>query len=272
VLQSKGDFGQDLKSLLCYNKRNDLFMRIGKQAMKISILTICPEMFDSFLQSHIVTRALQLQTAEMEVIDIRSYADGSFRHVDDLPYGGGAGMILRCEPVLSALASARIPGSMTIALTPSGEVYSQKQAAQLAQADHVILICGHYEGMDARILSEVDTELSIGDYILTGGELAAMVVADSVLRLLPGNLKSGSLEWESLDQDLLEYPQYTRPDIYQGKSVPPVLRSGDHERIRKWRLRQALLLTRERRPDLFARHVLTPEEKMLLVKADQAAR
>lgn len=237
--------------------------------MKITILTICPEMFDSFLQSHIVMRALQLLTAEIEVIDIRDYADGSFRHIDEAPYGGGAGMVLRCEPVLSALASVRIPVSTTIALTPWGEVYSQKQAVQLAQTDHMILICGHYEGMDARILSEVDMELSIGDYILTGGELAAMVVADSVLRLLPGNLKSGSLEWESHDRDLLEYPQFTRPIAYHGKIVPPVLRSGNHEQIRKWRLQQALLLTRERRPDLFARHDLTSEEKMLLAKADR---
>lgn len=240
--------------------------------MKITILTICPEIFDSFLQSHIVARASKIQTAEIEVIDIRDYADGSFRHIDDSPYGGGAGMILRCEPVLSALASVRTSESVTIALTPSGEVYSQKQAVHLAQTDHVILICGHYEGMDARILSEVDMELSVGDYILTGGELAAMVVADSVLRLLPGNLKSGSLEWESHNGNLLEYPQYTRPDVYHGKTVPSVLRSGNHEQIRKWRLQQALVLTRKKRPDLFARHDLTPEEKMLLAKADQAMR
>ena len=218
--------------------------------MKISILTICPEQFGDFRKTPLISRALEKGILELEIIDIRDYTPGCFRKVDDSPYGGGAGMILRCQPVLSALEAVHCPESHTVVLAPVGKSYKQEDARRLSCEEHLILICGHFEGMDARIYPHADEMISIGDYILTGGELPAMVIADSVLRLIDGSIKPESLREESFDQGLLEYPQYTRPADYQGQKVPDVLLSGNHEAIRKWRKENAFRLTAELRPDL----------------------
>ena len=241
--------------------------------MRISILTVCPELFGSFLQSHEVKRAAERSGAEVEVVDIREFAPGSFRHIDDSPYGGGRGMVLRCQPVADAVEAVKECGKnisvRTVLLSPAGTVYDQKKARELAAQDHLILVCGHYEGFDARIYPLADELISVGDYILTGGELPAMTVADSVLRLLEGNLKEGGAGEESFEDGLLEYPQYTKPAEFRGQKVPEVLLSGDHEAVRKWRLKAALKETAERRPDLLERRKFTEEEKALLRELEE---
>ena len=219
-------------------------------AMKITILTICPEQFGDFQRTPLIARAVDAGLLELSIIDIRDYAPGSFRHVDDSPYGGGAGMILRCQPVLDALEAVRTPLSHVAILAPIGKPYVQADAHRLAAMEELVLICGHYEGMDARIYPYADEILSIGDYVLTGGELPAMVICDSLMRLVEGSMKKKSTVEESFEEGLLEYPQYTRPADYKGQKVPEVLLSGDHEAIRKWRQEEALRVTKERRPDL----------------------
>ena len=221
--------------------------------MRITILTICPEQFGDFKRTPLISRAVDSGLLDFEVLDIRDYAPGSFRKVDDSPYGGGAGMILRCQPVLDALESVRTSESHVIILAPAGKPYTQKDAHRLSSEKHLIFICGHYEGMDARIYPHADELLSIGDYIVTGGELPAMIITDSVMRLVKGSMKEESTIEESFEDGLLEYPQYTRPAEYNGEKVPEVLLSGNHEAIRKWRKEQALKLTREMRPDLLDR-------------------
>ena len=228
--------------------------------MKISILTVRPEMFHDFLESHVIARAKQLGAATVEIVDMRDFVKGSFRAVDDSPYGGGRGMILRCEPVLKALEAVRGEGAegserngfgvLTAALTPAGDRFTQKMAHELAELSHLILICGQYEGFDERIFSRIDREISLGDFVMTGGEIGAMAVTDAVVRLLKGVLKEGSAEEESFENGLLEYPQYTRPAVYEGMAVPEVLLSGNHEAIAAWRKEAALAKTKVRRPDL----------------------
>lgn len=238
----------------CKAENADRLYKSGdSRIMKITILTICPEVFGDFMRTPIISRAVASGLLEMEIVDIRDFAPGSFRDVDDSPYGGGAGMILRCQPVLDALESVSGPDSHTVVLAPIGKRFSQADAHRLASGEHLILICGHYEGMDARIYPHADELISIGDYILTGGELPAMVVCDCVLRLVKGSMKEESTLEESFEDGLLEYPQYTRPADYKGEKVPEVLLSGDHEKIRQWRQEESLRLTRELRPDLCER-------------------
>ena len=236
--------------------------------MRITFLTIFPQLFDSFLAAPIPQRAVKKGALEIEVVDIRDYSPGSFRHIDDSPFGGGPGMVMRCKPVLDALSAVRkahpAPASVSAALSPAGAVFTQKTARRYAELDHLILICGHYEGMDERICRRVDEEVSIGDFILTGGELAAMAVADAVIRLLPGAIRPESTGEESFENGLLEYPQYTQPAVYDGESVPDVLLSGNHEKIRKWRLKESLRRTLLRRPDLLADRIPADEERRLL--------
>ena len=236
--------------------------------MRITFLTIFPQLFDSFLAAPIPQRAVKKGALEIEVVDIRDYSPGSFRHIDDSPFGGGPGMVMRCQPVLDALSAVRkahpAPASVSAALSPAGAVFTQKTARRYAELDHLILICGHYEGMDERICRRVDEEVSIGDFILTGGELAAMAVADAVIRLLPGAIRPESTGEESFENGLLEYPQYTQPAVYDGESVPDVLLSGNHEKIRKWRLKESLRRTLLRRPDLLADKIPADEERRLL--------
>ncbi len=225
--------------------------------MRISFLTMFPEMFGSFLESPVVARAIRSGAAACETADIKEYADGSFRKIDDSPYGGGPGCVLRCEPVIGALEAVRGPESHVVILSPWGKPYTQKDARRLSEEKHLVLLCGHYEGFDARIYPYADEVISVGDYILTGGEIPAMAVADSVIRLFPESLKEESTEDESFEHGLLEYPQYTRPVEFRGERVPEVLLSGNHEAIRLWRQEEALRITRERRPDLL---VEEPEE------------
>ena len=241
--------------------------------MKITFLTIFPQLFDSFLAAPIPQRAVKKGALEIEVVDIRDFSPGSFRHIDDSPFGGGPGMVMRCQPVLDALRAvqkeqAGDAASVTAALSPAGAVFTQKTAHRFAGLDHLILICGHYEGMDERIYRHVDEEVSIGDFILTGGELAAMAVADAVIRLLPGAIRSESTGEESFENGLLEYPQYTQPAVYDGESVPDVLLSGNHEKIRKWRLKESLRRTLLRRPDLLDGRILSEEEKQFLAEIE----
>lgn len=231
--------------------------------MKITILTICPEFFESFLQSHVVRRAHKTGAAEVQILDLKAFAEGSFRQVDDSPFGGGRGMVLRCTPVFRALE--HLPDrSLTAVLTPAGRPYTQETAHRYAKTEHLVLICGHYEGIDERILSRADEAVSIGDYILTGGEIPAMAAADSVLRLLPGVLRAGSAEKESFENGLLEHPQYTQPAETCGMAVPEILLSGNHAAVERYRFAESVRITLERRPDLIAKRRFTEEERAVL--------
>ncbi len=220
--------------------------------MKITILTLFPEMFRGFLQESIMKRAIKAHKVEFEIINFRQFSTLKHQQVDDTTYGGGAGMVLSVEPIYYALQSiADIDKATKVLLTPQGEPYHQKRAESLADKDHLVLICGHYEGFDERVRNLVDFEISIGDYVLTGGEIPAMAVIDSVVRLVPGVLGSSeSHEIDSFSEGMLEYPQYTKPYDFMGMKVPDVLISGNHQEIEKWRLEQAKKRTAERRPDL----------------------
>ena len=223
--------------------------------LNINILTLMPEDFKGFLSSHIVKQAAKNQTASIHIIDIKKFAKGSFRNIDDSPYGGGPGMILRYEPIVKAINAVKKNKSFTILMSPSGRTYNQSMASKIAHTyNDIIMICGHYEGVDERVMNYVDLKLSIGDYILTGGELPAMVVADSILRQLKDNLKASSLEEESFNHMLLEYPQYTHPREVDGLQVPDVLLSGDHKKIKRWRYIQSLKMTEKFRPDLLKKY------------------
>lgn len=230
--------------------------------MKIRILSICPEQFDSFLHTPLISRSMASGLLDLDIVDIRNYAERSFRKVDDSPYGGGPGMVMRCQPILDALNAHRSDQTHTIILTPIGKPFDQEDAHRLSKEEELILICGHYEGMDARIYKHADELISIGDYILTGGELPAMAVTEAILRLVDGSMKKESTEEESFETGLLEYPQYTKPADLNGDKVPEVLLSGNHEAIRKWRQEQALELTKQKRPDLIRRNrfLLVEEE------------
>ena len=240
-------------------------------SLTIHILTLFPEMFPGPLGASMIKRAQEQGLVAITVTDIRDYAEGRHRVADDAPFGGGAGMVMKPEPIYAAVEAARCPAEQgcrerVILLTPQGRTLNQGVAAELAGYEHLILVCGHYEGVDERVRQHlVDDELSIGDYVLTGGELAALVVLDAVARLVPGVLgaEEGAAE-DSFAAGLLEYPQYTRPADFRGWQVPEVLLSGHHEQIRRWRRQQALRRTRERRPDLFARLQLTEEDWELL--------
>lgn len=239
----------------------------------IDILTLFPEMFSGPLTSSILKRAQERGLIIFNLVNIRDFSTNKHHTVDDTPYGGGAGMVICPEPVFGAIEHVlalrrQISRRRVSLLCPQGRPLNQALAADLAQEDHLVLICGHYEGIDERVREKLVTdEISIGDYILTGGELPAMVVADAVARLIPGVLgEDTSTEEESFSEGLLEYPQYTRPREYHGMTVPDVLLSGHHEDIRKWRRRQSLMRTLARRPDLFAQVVLDNEDKAILRK------
>ena len=237
--------------------------------MKITILTLFPEMYENFLNTSIVGRSIQRGIIEVECINIRDFSEDKFKRVDDTSFGGGAGMVMKCQPVLDALDSVKKDSSHTIMMNPCGRPYTQQKAHELSSYEHLIILCGHYEGMDARINDHCDELISIGDYVLTGGELASMIIVDSVTRLLKGAIKQESYEEESYEQGLLEYPQYTKPADYKGEKVPEVLLSGNHSKIKEYRTLQSLLLTRKNRPDLFEKYVLSKEERKILEKYDE---
>lgn len=234
--------------------------------MNFHILTLFPEMVMSGLSESIIGRATSNETVGVEAVNIRDFAFNKHNKVDDYTYGGGAGMLMQAEPVFLAHEDVvkRIGHkAKTIYLTPQGRIFTQKMAEELACESDLILLCGHYEGIDERVLEEVVTDyVSIGDYVLTGGELPAMILVDAVSRLVPGVLHNGdSAEYESFSDGLLEYPQYSRPEVWHEKAVPEVLMSGHHANVEKWRHEQALLRTKERRPDLYDAYVAAnPEE------------
>lgn len=232
--------------------------------MRITILTLFPEMFEGFLNTSIIKKARLKNLVEINVVDFRPFTQDKHTRVDEYPFGGGQGMVLMCQPILDALSSVRKENSHVILTNPAGEKYSQKKARELVLKDDIIILCGHYEGYDYRITEYVDEEISIGDFVLTGGELASMVITDSIVRLVEGVINEDSANDESFENNLLEYPQYTRPVDYNGSTVPEVLLSGHHENIRKYRLYESLKLTYQRRPDLLEKHQFTDEERKML--------
>ena len=218
--------------------------------MKFDVLTLFPEMFKS-LDESIIGRAREKGLIEINLINIRDFSKDKHKKVDDTPYGGGAGMVLMPDVVYDAYDSIKDKNAKVIYLSPQGKVLNQNKVKELVKEEHLILLCGHYEGIDQRVLDEiVDEEISIGDYVLTGGELPAMVLIDSVSRYTQGVLKDESIKEESFSNNLLEYPQYTRPEEFRGKKVPEVLISGHHENIKKWREQKSLEVTKLKRPDL----------------------
>lgn len=218
--------------------------------LEIDVVTLFPEVFPGPLTQSIPGRAMDRGLARVTPHDLREWGIGRHRSVDDYPYGGGPGMILRPEPVAGALGALRHAASIVILMDPGGEPFRQARAQDLARRSHLIIICPRYEGVDERVRPLVDLELSIGDYVLSGGELPALVVIDAILRLLPGAIDEASTEDESFTHGLLEYPQYTRPATFRGEAVPGILLSGDHGAVDRWRHEQALERTRRRRPDL----------------------
>ena len=218
--------------------------------MRIDVITLFPEMFEGPLRESILGRARDRSLVQIALHDLRDYATDRHRVVDDAPYGGGAGMVLKVEPLAAAIRGLKRDGSRVLLLSPQGRLFTQTVARELAALPSLLLVCGRYEGVDERVRAFVDDELSIGDYVLTGGELAAMVVIDAVARLVPGVIEAASLVHESHTRGLLEYPQYTRPAEFSGLRVPDVLLSGDHRAIEQWREDEARKRTRERRPDL----------------------
>lgn len=236
--------------------------------MKIWVLTLFPEMFQGPLSTSILKRAKEKGLFDYQLVNFRDFAKDRHRTVDDTPYGGGAGMVLKPEPVFAAVDSIMAQANSCpyrILTTPQGEPFNQRLAKELAAKEELLFICGHYEGYDERIRSLADREISIGDYVLTGGELATMVMIDAIVRLIPGALgDEQSAQNDSFSEGLLDYPQYTKPAVFRGLAVPEILLSGHHARIAAWRRRQALQRTAERRPDLFAKLDLTAEEREML--------
>lgn len=218
--------------------------------MKIDILTLFPNMFDAVLNESIIKRAKDQNKVIINIHNIRDYTTDKHNKVDDYAFGGGAGMVLMLEPIYHAINHLKTKESIIILMTPQGEKYSQKKALELSKLKHIIIICGHYEGFDERIRELVDMEISIGDYVLTGGEIPSMILVDSTVRLLDGVIKEESYQNESFQNQLLDYPVYTRPVEFMKMKVPEVLLSGHHENIKKWRLEQQIKRTKKRRPDL----------------------
>lgn len=233
--------------------------------MKIKILTLFPSMFDGILNESIIKRTIGKGIVDVEIIDFRIYSKDKHHKVDDTPYGGGAGMVISPVVINDALNDVRTENSHVILTTPQGLKYDQKMATWLATLNKdIIIICGHYEGFDERVNTLVDEEVSIGDYVLTGGEIAAMAIADSIIRLLDGAINKESYMTDSHQNGLLEYPQYTRPKVFNGIEVPFVLQNGNHKEIARWRLKESLRKTLLRRPDLLENKVLSKEEKEIL--------
>ena len=218
--------------------------------MKIDILSLFPEMYNGPFTESILKRAQADKKVEIEIHNFRDYSLDPHKNVDDTPFGGGSGMVLACQPIFDAINSLRKEDSLVIMMTPSGKIYNQKMAYELSKKNHLIILCGHYEGFDERIRSICDLEISIGDYVLTGGELPSMVLVDSIVRLLPGVIDEESSLNESFNNNLLDYPVYTKPRVYNGMEVPSILLSGDHAKIREYRLNVQIRKTKELRPDL----------------------
>lgn len=218
--------------------------------MKIDIITLFPKMFDGFLNESIIKRAINKGLVEINIINFREFSKLNNSQVDDTPYGGGNGMVLMPEPIVDAIESVKTEDSKVILMCPQGVTYTEQKAHELKEEKHLIFVCGHYEGFDERIRNFVDEEISIGDYVLTGGELPAMVISDSVIRLIDGVIKKESYMEESFSNNLLDYPVYTKPQEFRGMKVPEVLLSGDHKKIDEWRKEEQIKKTQEKRKDL----------------------
>lgn len=219
--------------------------------MKITIVTLFPDVIVPYINTSMLKKAQDQKKIEYEIVDLREFGEGERKTVDDRPYGGGIGMVLKPDVLAKAVKESENDSSVVILTSPSGSKYDQKMAVNLAKESHLIIIAGHYEGVDQRFIDKyVDMEISIGDYILTGGEIPALVIADSVSRLVEGVLKKGVIENESFENNLLEYPHYTRPEVFEGGKVPEVLKSGNHAQIQEWRIAEAVKKTKKVRPDL----------------------
>ncbi|MCP3142000.1 tRNA (guanosine(37)-N1)-methyltransferase TrmD [Pyxidicoccus xibeiensis] len=240
---------------------------------RVELLTLFPGMVSGYLGASILGKAQEKGLLSATVTDVREYAEGKHRVTDDAPYGGGAGMVMKPEPLVAAIEAARtrLPGARALLMSPRGPAFTQATARELVRHEAgLILVCGRYEGVDERVMAHLDGELSLGDFVLTGGEVAAMAVVDAVARLVPGVLGNvDSSVTESFEEGLLEHPHYTRPPVFRGSEVPAVLQSGDHARIARWRRWKSLMLTRERRPDLFARLELSAADQKLLARREE---
>ena len=234
--------------------------------MIIDIVTIFPEFFDTFLGTSIIKRALDQKLVEINLHQLRDYSHNKHKKIDDTPYGGGVGMLMQFPPFYDVINKLKTEQTKVILLSPQGKLFDQQTAKSLATHQHLILLCGHYEGIDARVESLIDMELSIGDYVLTGGEIPAMIVSDTVTRLLPGVIHEDSSEEDSLQNGLLKYPQYTKPDNYKGFEVPEVLLSGNHQLIENWRSAEQIKQTLIKRPDLIEKVILTKDQEQILKK------
>ena len=221
--------------------------------MRVDILTLFPNMFDGFLNESIIKRAIEKKLVEINIVNFRDYSKDPHNKVDDTPYGGGSGMLLTVQPIYDAVMDLKTEESLVILLTPDGIKYNQKIAYKLSEEKHIILICGHYEGFDERIRSIIDLEVSIGDYVLTGGELPSMIITDSVTRLIKGVIEEESHINDSFNNNLLDYPSYTKPREFMGMKVPEVLLNGNHKEIEEYRKSEILKRTKEKRPDLLER-------------------
>ena len=239
--------------------------------MNFHVLTLFPDMIRDGFQTSITGRAVEKGLLSLDTVNIRDFSVNKHNRIDDYPYGGGAGMVMQAEPVYLAYQSVaeKLPKKPKVLyMSPQGKVFNQRMAEELAQEEEVVFLCGHYEGIDERVLEEiVDEEVSIGDYVLTGGELPALVIMDAVSRLVGGVLHNeDSAEFDSFHDNLLEYPQYSRPEVWRDKAVPPILMSGHHANVEKWRREQSLIRTLERRPDLLENANLTKQDKKFLAK------
>lgn len=223
--------------------------------MEIIVLSLFPKMFDGFLSESIIKRAIDKNIVNIRVINFRDYSVYNNNQVDDTPYGGGAGMVLMCDPIFRCLDEIRDDDSYVVLLSPEGNRYNQEKAREYKNIKKLIIICGHYEGFDERIKEEADEIVSVGDYILTGGEIGAMAIMDSVIRLVPGVINNESLDDESFNDGLLDYPVYTKPEEYRGKKVPNILLSGNHQKIKNYRHNERIRVTKEKRPDLLSKDV-----------------
>ena len=239
--------------------------------MRIDIMTLFPEMCETVLNESIIGRARKSEKVELSCVNIRDFSGNKHNKVDDMPYGGGMGMVMAASPIYDCYKSLYSEGEAKphlIYLSPKGKTLTQKRVIELSRLDRIVLLCGHYEGIDQRVIEEiVDEEISVGDYVVTGGELPALILADAVCRMLPGVLSDDlCFEDESHFDNTLEYPQYTRPAVWMDKEVPEVLLSGNHAEIAKWRRKQQLLITKERRPDLYEKIELSKQDKKILEK------
>jgi len=233
--------------------------------MRITILTLFPQMFDGFLTNSIIKRAIAKEAVELKIIDIRTFTNDKYGRVDSAPVGGGAGLIMKCQPIIDCLKSILKPNSHVVLLSPRGKALNQSKVRYFSEnKEDLIIICGHYEGIDERVNQYVDELISIGDFILTGGEIGAMVLSDAIIRLLDGVIANESIVEESFENDLLEYPQYTEPFDFEGIKIPDILYSGNHQAISKWRRKQSLILTKKYRPDLFKNVSLSKIDIQLL--------